>query len=97
MTLESAVATKLDYDLSRLLQSNLERDEEVPVIVRVLEDDDLAEVSGRLEELQARVRHVLGRFQAISVWVQLGNVDQVASWQDVVSIELAQKDTMAEC
>lgn len=86
---------KLDYDLSRLLTDyRPQKQQKIPVVVRVTNPSRLEDVRARLEVL-GEIRHVFRPVSAVSAWLSVESLDEVTNWPAVELVELVQEDTVA--
>lgn len=91
----AADLSKLDYDLSRLLTDyRPQKQQRIPVVVRVTDPCRLDEVRTRLEGL-GQIRHVFRPVAAVSAWLSVESLDEVTNWPSVKLVELVQEDTVA--
>lgn len=80
--------SKLDADLARVLEV-YDPDEEVPVIVYVSEGISLDTVRRSLAKA-GRIRCSLDRINAVSAWVRIRSLPELAAWDLISALEMAQ-------
>lgn len=90
MTADPLSRSKLDADLLRLLQVDYEPEERVPVIVYTKDPESLELTTLRLLERRGRIRCSLRRLNAVSAWVSIRSLPEIADWEWVSALEMAQ-------
>lgn len=88
---------KLDYELSRVVDSTpLDQGETIPVVIRVTDPARLDDAEVCVEDMSGSVRHRLEALSAVSAWIPIGAVLDLAGMEFVDTMELAQPEQVAQ-
>ena len=95
MEIREEVASKLDHELLLLLrEGRYSPSAEIPIVLfpRQISLDDLVELIGAAK---GRVRHVLAGAGAVSAWLSLEAVAELAQDSRIAELELPETDRVA--